>query len=633
MSFDYDKLKKKHDSGEQWTSYSDLFMVLSVVFLLLYVVASVRSGTHSIQQQFVNKELVQKAQNLETQINAYNNLKDDYLDKEASDKEQEMYKQLMGKLVLLEEENSREASELRAKALENEKKEAALNEYQQMIRNVINANVLSKSKLKRRNRAIATQRDTIAMQVGTIEEKENDIIAKDLTISSKNKRIEEIKSEIKKLDREVESKKGIIAEKNTIISSKLEVLTQKQGEIKKLRNDIKGKELLISKNNNKIKRISTGLEKEINKLRRLRKNHKLSKKLYNIEIKRIQAKSKRRISRLVKTNNSIENKLALVSNKVTSVKSELDLANKAIDEQKNLKTKLARELSTIQSQVEQTKKSYEESSNALKGKISSLEQQKLKLSIQQKKLVDVNSQLSKVNTKLALDKNKLSLTQQQLKKQREKLVTEQLRLKNDNNKLSTELVNAQKVINAKRKIAKRIKSNFNKAGIKASVDPKSGEVILSFGDSFFGNGESKLKPKMRSMLNKFMPIYADSIFSDPKIAKKIKSVDIVGFASPTYGGFYVNPRSLEAKDRKAIQYNTNLSINRAKSVFNHIIDTNKLKFTQQKLITPLLKVSGRSYFSGSQERAPASRMTREEFCVKYDCHKEQRVIIKFELDN
>ena len=49
MSLDYDKIKKKEEAN-QWTSNSDLFMVLSVVFLLLYVVSSLRNGTEAIEK-------------------------------------------------------------------------------------------------------------------------------------------------------------------------------------------------------------------------------------------------------------------------------------------------------------------------------------------------------------------------------------------------------------------------------------------------------------------------------------------------------------------------------------------------------------------------------------------------------
>lgn len=51
MAFNYDDLKAKEDNpGSFWASYSDLFMVLSLVFLLLYVVSGLRSGTYSVQK-------------------------------------------------------------------------------------------------------------------------------------------------------------------------------------------------------------------------------------------------------------------------------------------------------------------------------------------------------------------------------------------------------------------------------------------------------------------------------------------------------------------------------------------------------------------------------------------------------
>ena len=57
MSFDYDRIKAKDEGGSHWATYSDLFMVLSLVFLLLYVTASLRSGTAGLQTQVENKKL------------------------------------------------------------------------------------------------------------------------------------------------------------------------------------------------------------------------------------------------------------------------------------------------------------------------------------------------------------------------------------------------------------------------------------------------------------------------------------------------------------------------------------------------------------------------------------------------
>lgn len=138
---------------------------------------------------------------------------------------------------------------------------------------------------------------------------------------------------------------------------------------------------------------------------------------------------------------------------------------------------------------------------------------------------------------------------------------------------------------------------------------------------------------MRSVLEKAMPAYSASLFDDPKVSSKIQAVEIVGFASPTYKGKFINPKSLDPDDRKAVNYNLDLSYNRARSIFNYVFDKNKMAFKHQKQLLPLVKVTGRSFLSGADdERTPAaSAGSAEEFCRKNDCAKLQRVIIKFQL--
>jgi chromosome segregation ATPase len=655
MSFDYEKLKKKQETGEQWASYSDLFMVLSVVFLLLYVVASLRTGTHTLQQQMQNQALAEKAQDLENQIKAYNNLKENYLDKSASDKEQQVYEQLMDKLTLLEDENKEEASALRKKAMENEKKEMALNQYQQIIRNIINSNVLSKSKIKRRDRRIASAEVTIADQQETIQIKDDTILERDGII-------EEKETQISNLDKEVELKKSIIAKKNNVIAEKQRILKTKQVEIVKLNRDIAVKKGQIKTNKKKISKINRNLAKQIKSLKREQKRRKISKKNFLKKMAKIKAKSKKEINWLNRKNKKIKGKLYQVNKAVSTANVQLKKANKTIVSQKSQKEKLDRELNSVQSQkaaldaeltkvqsevvatkaeLEKTKSTFQQQVASLEGQKSTLEQQRNKLQnqknllkSQKKELKQINSKLAKVNTKLDKDKKQLTKVSKKLEKEKVKLAEEKTQLKTEKKQLSKDLKKAQEIINAKKSLAKQISKNFKKAGIEASVDPGTGEVVLAFGNSYFDNGKAHLKGSMKSTLNKFMPIYAESIFKDPKIASKIKSVDIIGFSSPTYAGRYVNPNSLAGKDKQAIEYNTNLSIERAKSVFKHIIDTDKLKYQRQNQITPLLKVSGRSYFSGALKgRAPAKEMSKKEFCSLYDCKKEQRVIIRFELDH
>src|ERR1700733_2475559 len=102
VNLNYDKIRAKVEhGGNHWTSYSDLFLVLSVVFLLLYVVANLRSGTDSIATAAKTKKVETENAELKKQIKVYEVLKDDYLKQGASNDEIEVYQELMGKLDLL----------------------------------------------------------------------------------------------------------------------------------------------------------------------------------------------------------------------------------------------------------------------------------------------------------------------------------------------------------------------------------------------------------------------------------------------------------------------------------------------------------------------------------------------------
>ncbi|MCY4523728.1 MAG: hypothetical protein OXB84_03205, partial [Halobacteriovoraceae bacterium] len=186
----------------------------------------------------------------------------------------------------------------------------------------------------------------------------------------------------------------------------------------------------------------------------------------------------------------------------------------------------------------------------------------------------------------------------------------------------------------RKKLAKRIQRNLSKEGIDAKINLKTGDVVISFGDDYFETGKSLLKTSMKSRIEKFIPIYASSLFNDKKISKSIKSVEIIGFASPTYRGKFVDPKSLSVKDRKAVSYNLDLSYKRAKSIFKHIFNTNEMKFRHQQKLLSHIKVTGRSFLAEEvRGRSVSSGLSQKEFCKKHDCKKSQKVIIKFNLKN
>ena len=576
MSFDYDKIKQKAGNSGQWASYSDLFMVLSFVFLLLYVVSSLRNGTFSIQNSIKQQNLAEELATLKQQIKVYDTLKDDYMEKRASDGEQALYNELMDKLSLLKDEAKEEKDDLRRQALENEKKELALNKYQQMIRNIINTNLIAQSRIKKR----------------------------DKIITKKQKALYKRKKEIQKLNEVIQDKKEIIAD-----------------------------------NNLKIANINRNLEQRVAELKESQKKYKTSKKKLNQQVAKLRKKSKEKITKLYQFNKEIKNQLSSVSGKLVNAKVKLDSAQKKILKQSEEKEVLAGELLSAASRLKEAgikhKKNIEKLKNNYqkrvrneravfekklsRAKLTSKEKERKIAAFKQgilEKEAKFKKQISNLNSKYYKSKKKLAKTEQ------EKV------------KISSRLKKAQKLANKRKKLAQRIKRNLSKEGIDAKIDPKTGDVLLSFGDDYFETGQAFLKSTMKKRIEKFIPIYAASLFKDKKVAKSIKSVEIVGFASPTYRGKFIDPKSLSVKDRKAVSFNLDLSYNRAKSIFKYIFNTNKMKFRYQQELLSQIKVTGRSFLAEEiKGRSIASGLSQKQYCKEFDCKKSQRVIIKFNLKN
>jgi hypothetical protein len=160
---------------------------------------------------------------------------------------------------------------------------------------------------------------------------------------------------------------------------------------------------------------------------------------------------------------------------------------------------------------------------------------------------------------------------------------------------------------------------------------KTGEVVLDFGDTYFESDSANLKPRMKDIIERAMPIYSKSLFGNQKVANKISSVEIVGFASPTYKGRYVDPRSNKPDDKAALKYNMDLSYRRANSIFSYLVSNKNNDFKYQQDLLSLMKVSGRSFLEVMkvQGRSPASAA---EFCKVNDCKKAQKVIVRFSMD-
>lgn len=550
MSFNYDKHKNHSDDGHFWTSYSDLFLGLSTIFLLLYVTSSLRTGTNGIKQQIDNQNLKMEVQDLKSQLKMYESLKKDYLKQEASESEEKAYQELMDKLVLLKEEAKDEKERLKQAALENSRKEEALNQYQQMVRNMVNANVLSKTKVKRRDTIIEEQDDTIESQ----------------------------EEQISQLSTDIENKKKLIVEGEMKIAKVQETLENKMDDLKEA---LKNKEITTQAYEKKMAQLKTENQRKIDQLNE-------NNQQYQQELNQTQAKLGKLSSDLAKTQGELVAKSSEAS----------DLKNKLSSAEGEYAKKMADLKGQYEAEKDRDRKAFEKE----------LGQHKLSAAERAKKEGEFKARAA----------------------QKEKELQDKIAgLSSELGSKDRELKKAMEERDLRKDVAKEIKKGFEKAGIKADIDLQTGEVMLDFGDSYFETGSAKLNGDMKSVLEKAMPVYAKSLFGNGKVKDKISAVEIVGFASPTYQGKYVDPNSTTKKDKQALKYNMDLSYQRAKSIFNHILDDKSMEFDHQKDMFPVMKVSGRSFLEVMKvKNVPPGK----DFCQVNDCKKSQRVIIRFGMD-
>jgi hypothetical protein len=645
VSFEYDKVAgKEGEHSSWWTSYADLFMMLSIVFLLMYVASALRSGSAGFQQQAEFKKLAQKAQGLEQQIKVYNTLKDEALQKESSEAEQEAYQKLMSKLTLLQDEARDEKNSLRQKAKENEEKEQALNQYQALVKGIINANILAKKQIVHRDEVIVTKDATIEEKKRKITEMERTIERDEQQIEDINTRLadriealrtEQSRSRSSKLAMEqqitalrdetenkikaLEIKKRMVSQELTQVRSTLQdtevKLDQAHGTIRQKDQTIQVRNQTIEAQEREksqlAEKLSADRARYAAELEQAEQEHaaKLAAErsafMSNLKKQRMSAEARaRKIAQFAaqaeKKAGALENQLSGLHEKISQTDSKLKSAEA--------------EYAAAQARLAGTQKELQGTKSVLAGTQQALQGTK-------KDLEGTKQALS--GTKSALEGTKAALGKAEADKGRALAAVEDLQ---------GDLARTRAMANARKILAAQIVGEFNKAGIKGAVDGKTGEVTLDFGGEYFDTGSTNLKPNMRTTLDKFIPLYARSLFSNPKLADKIANVEIVGFASSTFKGKYVKPNSIRPGDKEAIEYNLNLSFGRANSIFKHMLNHGNMSEKERERLLPLMKVVGRGYLPDNVSASDIpDGMPEKVFCAKYNCKKAQRVIVKFNM--
>lgn len=135
-------------------------------------------------------------------------------------------------------------------------------------------------------------------------------------------------------------------------------------------------------------------------------------------------------------------------------------------------------------------------------------------------------------------------------------------------------------------IAKELISNIKEQKIDATIDKLTGQVKISDLELFDLNSW-ELSGRGKKYLDKFIPVYVNTIFSNPKLYNKISNVVIQGHTdSQTF-------KSISTREEQFTK-NMDLSTKRANAVAEYIFKTNYNKKYTDGLIKTLM-VEGKSF--------------------------------------
>ena len=138
----------------------------------------------------------------------------------------------------------------------------------------------------------------------------------------------------------------------------------------------------------------------------------------------------------------------------------------------------------------------------------------------------------------------------------------------------------------KSEVAKDLAQELNAKNINAQIDLSTGAVKLS-DLQLFELGSYQLSEDGKAFLNKFIPIYLNAVYSNPKIADKVVNIVIQGHTdSQSFAG-------VSSKDLQFVK-NMELSTQRANEVAKYIFNTPYNKAYSAKLHKMLI-VEGKSF--------------------------------------
>jgi chromosome segregation ATPase len=578
----------KQDDSSVWSSYSDLFTNLAVIFLVMFVFALVKSGVNKIEQVKMKKTHENELQG------------------KMSKNDIEKSKTRISKIEKTVEEMKAYETIIDTKVTELNTYAKKLQENKKILKDVIEAQSRQDSIMK--------------MADEKLEEAKKQNFEKQAALEEAKLMIDLLNQEVAKAQSEVRQREDIVNK------TKQEMKAQ----IDKMATDFSQKD---SDYKNKITEAQQALEKTKSQAQEeaLRKQNELKLKVDTLtaSLKATEEKAQKITNELNQASSrksEQEQALATLTAQLSDIEGQL-AKNKVAHE------RLASDKRSMTSVIGKMK----ETNEALKADYENLRKNTSGLESQNQKMTTENA---KANSQLQNLEQRLAATESDAKKWRASLDSKI----SEADRLKSELAETQKKFNnlaqtmtklkdsVKNDVANKLMEKFKENQLDAKVDPKTGEVILLSGEGFnFERGSAKLSKEAKAMLKKIIPVYAGVFFQDEKIVKQISSFNMEGHSSPSFGGKYVAP---EVANPDAYSINMRLSAQRAASVANFLMSKEIGEYPHKDRLKLLLQSVGYGYMKPIPKQLGISRLPASEEgqdCGKWDCSRSQRVQINFIL--
>ena len=226
--------------------------------------------------------------------------------------------------------------------------------------------------------------------------------------------------------------------------------------------------------------------------------------------------------------------------------------------------------------METKTRELEEQASLLALTQSQLSDRELSLSEAQAALAVKEDQLVAANLALSANETRLGMLESSLAAQQAALAAATQRLQDQQDLLEAQAQRIDDMIGIRTAMIRDLSDTMNARGIRATVDPNTGDIIL---DSavFFETGKSTIRQEGRDFLDRFVPVYLEVLLRDE------------------YTG-YLGEIIIEGHTDSSGTYNSNLKLSqdRALQVALYCLDMPSLTREQKNRLRQILTATGRS---------------------------------------